>query len=297
MDVFTSPNFGVAPYGRGYADLAARTGRKFAGIEFALEYLPIAHDGERHAFLRDYASKYLQSKNAILRESRQARTLEHAQVFDSPGSYDLVLELISPLVADIIFDLTSVRFEISPSTIMSRALSLRKRQALDAEIARIKAQIEILVPGADRDEIGIRVAFAILGNDATMGMLANNLFDVFNDHPSVPLCDIEWPQQPNLTAITTIDRASKCPFYNGGTDVPADATVRMWIELAMEAGDAMVMFGAGAHVCLGKGFALALWRDLTKALQSKSTAVKSIVKGPQTNRMFELPDSMAIEVI
>ena len=68
-------DFGVAQYGRGYAVLKDRSSHDFSNIEFALQYLPVAHDGQRHVFLRDLSSRYLQSRNEVLRTARHNRPL------------------------------------------------------------------------------------------------------------------------------------------------------------------------------------------------------------------------------
>ena len=60
--------------------------------------------------------------------------------------------------------------------------------------------------------------------------------------------------------------------------------------------DPVSLFGLGRHVCLGRGFFWAFWRDLVAAFASLKCHVANIETGPTSNRVFTIPDYVRVEV-
>lgn len=294
--VLGGEEYAVAQYGRGYAELKARSGHDFANIAFALAYLPLAHDGERHQYLRERASRHLQARNEVLKGTRQRLASLAAGVFAQGGRIDLVRDLADPIVAGMVRDLSDVEVEMSPSLIFDPATSLRKRRMLDGEIGRIVAQLQKHDPQADNDAIGIKLAFAILANDATKGMILANLAKIVSANIGKRLSGIDWPSQPAETGIRFIERIATCPVQHDGAVLPAGTVMRADFDALSRDGDAASLFGVGRHVCLGRGFFWAFWRDLMAALGGLPGRVTSVDTGPSSNRVFAIPDYVYVEV-
>ncbi len=286
----------VAAYGRGYEVLKLRSEHDFSNIEFALNYLPVAHDGARHVFLRDRASKYLQSKNDVLKGTRTRLVAQAAAVFAKNGRIDLVREVADPIVAGMIKDLSGMKIDTSPSLIFDPSTSLRKRRMLNDELGRLIAQLRQNNPQADDDDIGISLAFAVLANDASKGLILANLSKILSDNVGKRLVEIKWPALPIETGIRFIDRIARCPVQHRGVAVPKDAVLRAAFGALSHDGDATSLFGVGRHVCLGRGFFWAFWRDFVSALGRLTAKVVAVDIGPSSNRVFAIPDHVFVEV-
>lgn len=295
-EIIASSDYGVAPYGRGYSELTRRTGHEFPGIDYALNYLPIAHDGERHVFLRELAADFLKRNTGVLRDARLRLVPEAVGAFTRTGSMDLMADVIRPMVEALVFDLTGVRGAENLTAVFNRALSLRKRQALDTLFTTIEGDLRTANPGFGDDEIGMRIAFAILGVDATIGLLSQNIIHVLSAHIGKRLCEMPWPLSPEKTSVLTIERTAKCPMAHDGQTLPTGTDFRVDMELAISTGDSAAMFGLGRHLCLGRGFATALWRDVSVGLSGLASRVVSINVGPTVNRIVAIPQFVIIEV-
>ena len=295
-EVLSGGDFGVAQYGRGYAGLKERSSHDFSNIEFALQYLPVAHDGQRHVFLRDLSSKYLQSRNEVMRAARQNLSEAAAKAFEKGGRIDLVADVVEPIVTGFIKVLSDVDLELSPSLIFDPASSLRKRQMLNVEIGRIVSEMQCQFPDICPDEIGIKLAFAILANDASKGLILSNLVKIFTENLGKDFSKIEWPQQPTESGILFIDRIAKCPVEHGGASYPMGTVFRTEMGTFSQDNDPVSLFGLGRHVCLGRGFFWAFWRDLGAALASLKCHVANIETGLTSNRVFTIPDYVRVEV-
>jgi cytochrome P450 len=294
--VMGDPQFTVAPYGRGYESLRRRNAHRFPHIEFALNYLPVAHDGPRHAELRDMASRYFQSRNEAMKACRQQLARDAAAVFRQGGRIDLLRDIVDPAVEAMVRELSGVRSELSPSLIFDPATSLRKRREIDAELGRLIAQLLAADPDGGEDSAGIRLIFAVLVNDASRGMLSSNLAAILTAGRGKRLSEIDWPPQPVETGIRFIDRCAAGPTELDGVLWPAGTVFRNEFNALSREGDTATLFGIGRHVCLGRGFFWAYWRDLTSALAALGSRVLAADIGPVTDRVFAIPDFAVVEV-
>ncbi len=294
--VLADADYTVARYGRGYEHLKGRSGRDFANIEFALRYLPVAHDGERHIYLRNLASKQLQSTSEALKNGRQRYSDLAAEVFLTRRKFDLVADIAEPIVAAMVKDLSGVEVKVSPSLIFDPSASLRKRRLLDQEIGRITAEMRKALPDADDDQIGTNLMFAVLANDASQGLLLANLAKILTDNAGRAFSQIAWPVLPIETGIRFIERIASCPVQHGRHALAAGTVLRSDMSALTRDGDAATLFGIGRHMCLGRGFFLAFWRDLMTTLAQLPIRVVKVESGPTLNRVFAIPQYVFVEV-
>lgn len=290
----------TARYAEGYADLRLRTGRSFPNIEFALRHLPVANDGAWHKTLRRRASEHLVSRMPALEEFRKAAVDRTRAVFATPGPVDLMAALVGPLIADLIRALCGFSFRISPSGVFDMHLGLGRRRELEDELARVIAEARAECPDADDMEIGIRVAYGILGHDATMGTLGHMLARGLPAGEFRPIAACDWPDDLEVTGVPWILRQSGCPFRapdtgEDGKEIPEGAGIRVDMTRFLDPSSGRrrdLIFGAGVHTCLGRPFTQGLWRDLAATLLSQPGSVRLARVSPSTNRVFDIPESI-----
>ena len=246
--------------------------------------------------LRDASSRHLQTINESLKIARLALADWAAGVFATTGRINLVADVSERLIRKMVTDLSGAEIRLSPSLIFDPATSLRKRRELDAELGRIIAALRRKNPASDDDEIGMLLSFAVLANDASQGILMANLTKTLAENISVRFDHIDWPQKPTEAGIRFIERIATCPVEIGGRKLAAGSVVRAEMQGATRDGDAALLFGIGRHVCLGRGFFWAFWRDLVAALAKLPVKVATIDIGPTSNRVFPIPDYVWIEV-
>lgn len=289
-DVLSNRDILTAPYGKGYAELEARTGRAFPNVRFALNYLPVANDGAHHDFLRRLSSDFIRDNAATMRTIRDEAASHATKVFARDGETDLMAELVVPFVENMVEKLSGTVFTLSPSMVFDHNLSLRKRLTLEAEFGRVITHIRETFPQDSEDRVGIRLAFAILGTDATLGTFGNSLREVLKPADGQPLNALDWSDDLVATGVPFILR----------DDVQAGTADRIYVDMTrFVAGNEpkpAAIFGVGAHTCLGRGFAQGAWRDLVGVLRGIDRPVWFVSSHSPDLRIFDVPQALTIRI-
>ncbi len=296
--VLKNPDMHTADYASGYRTLEQQTGQRFPHILLAMKYLPVVHDGDRHAELRRLASAHMQRIAPALVAVREQAVRHTRRAFAQTGETDLMEGLVALIIADFLQVQTGTGFDVSPSLVFDHQLSIRKRLDLEKAFAETFARIRARFPDEDADSHGIRIAFAILGNDATMGALGNSLARVLEGAKDAPVASLNWPDTLPATGVPFVLRRAasdtalaeqRCPRETVHVDLAGFLTDP---DAPQPAG----IFGLGAHACLGRGFMQLLWRDMVAEIRRSPARVTFVNCETVPQRIFDIPRSIKVKV-
>ena len=115
----------------------------------------------------------------------------------------------------------------------------------------------------------MRLALAVLGRDALLGTLSESLYSIIAANEGRRLDEITYPPIPPETGVPYIERVAVKPIRDGETLFKAGDRLGLYLQAFAYSTHGRYqprIFGVGSHVCLGKPFALDLWRGITRAL-------------------------------
>ena len=193
-------------------------------------------------------------------------------------------EVVEPLARQFLFALNGndempAGFTRDASAIFDRMIGPRRRREVDDTLGLLRANIRRrLGPDASEEEEGWRLALLILGHDPLAGSLAATLYRVLLAHPGVPLSEIDYPTAPINSSVAFAERVVEEPFQYQGISFNKGDRIRMLLQSFQYTGEPagrMRMFGAGAHVCLGRQAALELWSLMAKRLSQIGAQIRA----------------------
>ena len=170
---------------------------------------------------------------------------------------------------------------------------------MEGELLGLRQDLEGRFPDEGEDRIGQRLAIAILGRDALMGTLSNSLHHLFEHAEGRPLDKVTYPELPPRTGVPYVDRQALTDVELEDRHFAKGDVFRVHLETYERSDDPQdrrMLFGAGAHVCLGRPLSLALWTALTAFLQSQTTRVRVLNYALRKDDVFRMPSELVIEV-
>ena len=124
----------------------------------------------------------------------------HFGVLRHEGQFELMNDVIAPFVHEIVSLIVDIDISASldcrnVSQVFDRSIGVIKRRRIEMEIASLREFITSrLKEKATEEEIGLRLAFLILGKDPLMGMLGESLYRLLEDNPGRRLTDVAYPE-------------------------------------------------------------------------------------------------------
>jgi hypothetical protein len=300
--VLASPLLDVTPFADRIDALAKRTGLDLSTTVFALRALPNAADRTRHADLRRAMATALAPRLPLLRERLPQIVAARLSPLGRSGQTDLMAGVIVPCVGDVLAILSGVEVDADGCTLVSRifseVLGPARRLRLEAELRALRQMFETSFPDAPEAEIGMRLAMVILGRDALIGTLACSLHDVIQGAAGRPFAKMPVPDAPPRTGVPYIDRVAIAEGDVGGHLAVPGMPMRAHLHLYEAGGPAAALglFGAGAHLCLGRTPALDLWRALAQELGTLPGTPRVVAFGLRKDDVFSYPDRFIVEV-
>jgi hypothetical protein len=201
----------------------------------------------------------------------------HLKLLEREGEVDIIHQVLDPLILSVTEQITDIPAAIAAdcrtmSTIFDKSIGPRKRQRIDAELAHMRAAIlSKLGPSASDDEVGMRLALAILGRDTLLGTLGESLYSVLAANQGRRMNEASYPPVPPETGVPYIERIAVKPLRDQETVFNAGDRLRIYLQAFVYSKmtrDQGRIFGAGSHLCLGKALSLDLWKGITCALSN-----------------------------
>ncbi|MDP3690799.1 hypothetical protein [Bradyrhizobium sp.] len=295
-----------AVYAEDYKRLSERFNIDFSALISAFSYIPLCHHGDRHARSRRMASEFLAARRNVVAEHIPELTARHLSAFKRAGKFEVMSDAIEPMISEYIcliagIEVGSIHDCRHASLIFDRSSGLNKRQAMDTEIASLrKVIVSQLGEGATEDEVGLRLAYVILGMDPLKGMLGESLHKILESNGDRKLTEISFPRLPPETGVPFIERLVVIPFCFKSIAFNPGDRVRIFLQsFAAELSDLSRsnFFGAGAHTCLGRPLAIEIWNGVTSFLSEIPLRASVLSYAPRTSDyVFTCPDELVVEV-
>jgi cytochrome P450 len=305
-ELLASPNLNPDDYARKYEALGDRLGLDFSNIGFALEHIPLAHEGDVHMQMRRGMAEFIMTRRAIVNDEIPRLVERYFAALKSDGPVELMSEVIIPFAHDVLTALIGV--DCGPPSehqnvpaVFDKLAGISKRKQIANEIGVLRRTIRAgLGEAASENDIGIRVALVIVGHDSLIGTLGESIYQLLNTHPGRPLNAIAFPDIPPDTGIPFTERTASAPFSFAGCDFARNDVIRIHLQAASYDSDVRtrsLFFGAGAHACLGRPLVIAAWRAVT-ACFSKIPTHLSIEKYEMraTDYYFLCPQTLSVVV-
>lgn len=293
--VLGSRAFVPVNYAERHRALGAHLGFDVSEIVAAIDHIPLCQHGEAHLASRKRIAKLMAESVGQATDFIDNEVPEMVSRLLSTGPHDVMAEFVNPCVNRLISTNIGIPLELSDDTLVSRIFSqatgVAKRRRMNAELRNLRALIAKELPHLTDTGVGDRLALCILGTDALRGTLGRSLQAVF----AGTVHTTTFPR----TGVPYIDREVRqaCPV--DGVVHPAQAILRArldQLEDSVNPENRNRFFGYGAHVCLGRKIALALWAQVQSSINDNKTAVEITTFKLRRDDVFYNPERFEIEV-
>jgi hypothetical protein len=230
---------------------------------------------EEHRKARRRVAEHLAARRSDLAAGITQGLRVHLKPLQQKGEVEVVQNVLEPLILGVTERITDIPAVVAAdcravSTIFDKSIGPRKRQRIDAELARMRAAIiSKLGPSTSDDAVGLRLALAILGRDTLLGTLGESLYSIIAANQGRPLNEISYPPVPPETGVPYIERIAVKSFCDQETPFKVGDRLRISLQAFVYSKtprDQAKIFGVGSHLCLGKALSLDLWKGITCAL-------------------------------
>jgi hypothetical protein len=233
-------------------------------------------------------------------------TARHFDRLRREGEHELMDDIIGPMVHEYLclivgFDIDPTLDCQSASQVFDRSIGINKRRRIETEVASLRDVIvSRLGSAATEEEIGLRLAYFILGKDPLKGMLGESLRRVLQANPGVRLMEISYPESPPETGVPYIERLVETPFELADREFKQGDRVRIFLQsfaYAHDAGSRSNFFGAGPHACLGRPLSMEIWRGVAGFLSTVPLRAQVLSYAPRTtDYVFTCPEHLNLEM-
>ena len=283
-------------YAERHAEIGARLGLDFTEIIKAIDHIPLCLRGDDHRQSRRRIAQVMAASEqrcaAVLAEDVPALVADLMR----EGPHDVMEEFVLPCVNRAISAVTGIDIDHDANSLVSKVFSqtmgVSKRKRLNATFRDLKAQIAARRPDLHEAEIHDLVALNILGTDALRGTLGLSLHAHFAGGEVAGTC-------PSRTAVAYIDREVVAPTQLADQSFDPGTILRLRLEAFTDTedpGDRLRFFGAGAHLCLGRKFSVALWSGIVSELARYPREITVTAFSLKRDDVFQLPETFQIEV-
>jgi len=270
-----SRDFKVWPMASSYRDMSAATGIDFSAVIGIFEAHPLFLNGADHKAARAYAAKFL-SANRRAHEAVIDAVVDDvvAQIDKRQGDFDLLTEL-----GDVVWDALAqsycgARDDLGPLSLSLQGLFLPKTPLRVRKKTNDRLQAII---DEDGKEALDQIILAVLGLRALSGGLVLSLHRIVTENHGKRLCDIAFPETYSESILRFADRLNAEPVVVSGCPYAAGTVFRCVTfdaDYRLEE-NAKNLFGAGAHLCLGRTVSQYVWDRMVARLSQSRKRIKA----------------------
>ncbi len=282
-----------------------RFGEYFPNLEFLVRHMPLMNEGEGHLQMRRRMAAFLGARRTPIQAPLRRIVDEHLAPLAEPGEYELIDTCLLPLVRTFFTELVQsperVPFrQLTITRIFDRFLSLETLRQIEVEVAELRAIIARGCPEAvAAGEEDVYIELFVLGRDSLLATIAESLATIFAANLGKPLDQIAYPDHPNETGVAIAERVASEPITVGGIAIQAGDWVRLYLQ-SLNYSDRVaiqkLVFGVGAHSCIGRQLALDLWPLVTARFAALPWKVAAIDRAYLRNHTFAMPAHVRIRL-
>jgi cytochrome P450 len=259
---------------------------KAVNLDAAVDVLaasPLSHDGPAHQELRrDFARLILRNTDAAVLAYESLLAELATERLAHSGNFDLVADFVRPLAKRLFATLTEVPEDCFAdalasngcfSQMLSTSVGTFSRQRLQAANQRVE-ELSARIAGEGREKL-IKASIVLGVYQGFIGAFANALLCTFARGQGQSLRSMPIPQTLPTSAIPFADRICRTDIAIGDTQVKAGDIVLAYLGSfdTLSEVPAPLLFGTGAHVCIGRPLAERCWTLLAAALRGQSSSV------------------------
>jgi cytochrome P450 len=303
-EVMTNDAFAVPSYD--ISQLTARLNIDLAVLNRLRNWLPLAHEGERHRELRASFARAIAARTdpalGVLRQALEDRR----SVFDQPAGSEVCLfsTLFRPALRQAIASLSGVPLpeglavEVIPQ-LFDDTISLSRRRRINATLEAVSS---FMPASLSDDERQIRMAIIALSANTLLGSTCLTFIEQLGGAPGTPLSGIDWGRDLVRTALPLVEKRVVKPVQLGGQPLKPGDRLRLFIEAAGFTPEGRhcyddLFFAVGVHKCVGMNFSIKAWQAVAGFLSSVNRSVKlEAVTERDGDYVFNLPERIVVKL-
>lgn len=303
-EVMTSDAFAVHNYD--ISTLSLRLNLDLAFLSALRDWLPLAHEGERHRLLRSNFARVITSRTGpallALRQALESRR----GLFDQPPGTEVCLfaSLFRPSLREAIAALSDVSLpmeiavELIPQ-LFDDTISLSRRRRINEVLEEISRRIPRSLSEEDRQT---RMSIIALSANTLLGSVCQTFVEQLRRSPALPLRTITWGQELTRTALPLVEKRVVKSTILGGQPLLPNERVRLFIEAAgFDAEDQPryddLFFAVGPHKCVGMNFSLRAWEIVANFLATVDRRVNLVdLIERDGDAVFNLPTRILVKI-
>jgi cytochrome P450 len=303
-EVMTSDAFAVPTY-----DVSRLSERLNIDLSFLNElrnWIPLAHEGERHRYLRASFARAIASRTEPALEILH-QALEGARsLFTRPSGSEFCLfeTLFRPALRQAIGGLSDVdvpadlAVEVIPQ-LFDDTISLTRRRKINAVLEVVSKCMPDSLSEEDRQT---RMAIIALSANTLLGSICQTFIEQLKGSPGKPLSGVDWGREMKRTALPLVEKRVVKPVQLGGQSLMPGDRVRLFIEAAGFTAQGQcryddLFFAVGAHKCVGMNFSVRAWQAVADYLSSVDRIVKVVdVRERDGDYVFNLPERILVKL-
>jgi len=283
QSILRSDAFVMRQHHRVVTELAGRKDVNLDATADVLAASPLSHDGAIHQELRrDFARLILRNTEAALRAYQLLLAELANEHFSRSGSFELLADFVRPLAKRLFATLTEAPEDCFAdslasngcfSQMLSTSIGTFSRQRLKATNHRV-AEVCAQISGEGRDRL-IKASIILGVYQGFTGAFANALLCIIARGQGRSLQTLPFTATLPTSAIPFADRICRTDITIGHTRLKAGDIVLAYLGSfdTLTEVPAPLLFGTGAHACIGRPLAERCWTLLAAALRHETAVV------------------------
>ena len=303
-EVMTSDAFAVPRYD--ISQLTARLNIDLAFLNHLPNWIPLAHEGERHRQLRARFARLITARTDLALGVLQQALEDRRAIFDGPAGSELCLftALFRPALRQTIACLSDVPLpedfavEVIPQ-LFDDSISLSRRRRINEALEAVSDCMPTSLPD---DERQIRMAIIALSTNTLLGSICLTFIEQLRGAPGKPLSGVGWARELTRTALPLVEKRVVRPVELGGKQLAPGDRVRLFIEAAGFTAEGRpcyddLFFAVGPHKCVGMNVSIRAWQvvaDFCATLDRRITLLG--VSERDGDYVFNLPERIVVKL-
>lgn len=285
--------------------VSRRFGENFPNTEFLVRHMPLMNEGENHLSMRRRMAAFLSARRLPMQEPMRRIVAERLAPLTTEGEHELIAACLLPLVraffTEMVQSAETVPFQqLTITRIFDRFLGLSALRQIETELTELRAIIARNCPHAvAAGEEDMLIELFTLGRDSLLATISESLAVVFATNVGKKLAAIDFPDHPNETGVAIAERMAAEPIVVGGVTIPAGDWVRLYLHSLNYSDRADVqklVFGVGAHACIGRQLALDLWPMITARIAALPWTIAATDRTYLRNQTFTMPANVTVRL-
>jgi hypothetical protein len=270
-------------------------------VTFAASVLPLLLEGDAHATMRRKIAGFLTARRTIISKNVSSLVEACFHKLHESSDVEIVEEILTPLVVTLSAEIVGTGQPLPFTRLLlvqlfDRFVSISKLKQIEAELGKIRNIIQASVCPEDE---GLVLTLLIMGRDPLLASLAEALRHVFQRNLGQRLDSVTYPDFPPETGVPVAERIAQTDLAHNGTCLSGGDRIRVYLQSLSYSGAKAhpgLIFGVGAHSCLGRSMSLELWSAITRKLATIPRAIDVVESSYVESNIMVMPQNLRIRL-